>query len=168
MGIFTGVDFQRGYRLGGRKFRSLVFCAALFGTASQPVLAQRYLQSGAVIIQNDRGGLLSERISRIQALRQSGQTVRIKGRICYSTCTLYLGLPKMCISPNTVFGFHGPSSFGQTLDPKTFNKASQTISKYYPAKLRKWYMETARYNIRTLRKLRGSTIIKMGIPECQF
>lgn len=166
MGYVPNVDFQRGYRLGGLNIRALAFCAAIFGTASQPVLAQQYLRSGPIIVQNDRGGLLYDRINRISALRRSGQSVRINGRICYSTCTLYLGLPKLCISPDTVFGFHGPSSFGHTLDPKTFNETSRTISQYYPAELRKWYMETARYNIRTLRKLRGSAIIKMGIKAC--
>ena len=150
--------------------RSLAICAvaAGFSVAGQSVKAQTKasLQSTPHIVRNDRGGLLRERLFEIGRLRNSNTPVEIRGNICYSTCTLYLGLPNTCISPRTTFGFHGPSSYGQALDAKTFNRASEVIASFYPPALKIWYMETGRYKIRTVTRIKGARIIDMGIRAC--
>lgn len=150
--------------------RKLLICAIAGATAitSQPATAQMdvSLQSTPHVVRNDRGGLLRQRLFEIGRLRQSGTPVEIRGNICYSTCTLYLGLPNTCISPGTTFGFHGPSSYGAALDPKTFNRASEIIASYYPPALKRWYLETGRYKIRTITRIKGARIIEMGIRAC--
>jgi hypothetical protein len=115
------------------------------------------------VVGNDRGGLLREKLRQLGQLRQQSRPVEIRGAVCYSTCTMYLGLPQTCISPNTTFGFHGPSSYGRSLDAATFNRASTLISSYYPPALRQWYMSKGRYKINSVYKIKGSQIIQMGI-----
>lgn len=134
---------------------------------SGPVQAQTTgLQSTPLIVHNDRGGLLRARLLKLGELRQSRRPVEITGAICYSTCTMYLGLPQTCISPDTVFGFHGPSSYGRKLESATFERASRIIAGYYPATLRRWYVSKGRYKIRSVYKMKGRQIIAMGIREC--
>lgn len=123
-------------------------------------------QSDVYVVGNDRGGLLLDRIENIRQLRATGQQIQIQGNICYSTCTMYLGLPQTCISPETTFGFHGPSSYGRALDADTFRRASSLIARHYPAPLREWYMREGRHEIRMLYRFTGSEIIKMGVRQC--
>jgi hypothetical protein len=122
--------------------------------------------SSPLVVGNDRGGRLRVRLTQLGELRKSRRPVKITGAICYSTCTMFLGLPQTCISPNTTFGFHGPSSYGRALDPTTFNRASRVIASYYPQALRTWFMETGRYKINSVYKVKGREIIKMGIRAC--
>lgn len=119
-----------------------------------------------LIVRNDRGGLLRERLREISQLRQQSRPVEIRGAVCYSTCTMFLGLPNTCISPDTTFGFHGPSSYGRTLDPDTFSRASLIIASHYPAPLKDWYMNRARYKIHSIYRVKGENIIRMGVRAC--
>lgn len=121
---------------------------------------------GAYVVGNDRGGFLRDRLIELRNLRASGRRVEIRGRICYSTCTMLLGLPQTCISPDTTFGFHGPSKSGNRLSPERFEYFSRVISQYYPAPLRSWYMTTGRNRIKGMHRIRGSEIIRMGIRAC--
>ena len=136
--------------------------------APERTLAQTQISyaSEPLVVLNDRGGLLRERLRQIGQLRQQRRQVEIRGAVCFSTCTMFLGLPNTCISPNTTFGFHGPSSYGRALDPATFNRASKVIASFYPAPLKAWYMETARFKIRSMSRVKGSHIIDMGVPAC--
>lgn len=122
--------------------------------------------AGPLLVHDDRGGRIVARAREIDALRQSGRDVRIVGGVCYSACTMLLGLPKACVSRNTVFGFHGPSESGRRLDPDRFERASRLIAGYYPAQLRDWYLATARYRISGLFRLAGSDLIAMGVRAC--
>jgi hypothetical protein len=146
---------------------AIVLVISLFGVTS----ASAQLQTTAVgdnyiEISNDRGGLLRDRILELQQLRQTGQNVRITGNICYSTCTMFLALPQTCISPQTTFGFHGPSSYGAPLDPAIFEEASQIMAAHYPDVLKDWYMKTGRHEIVDVYRFKGSDIIRMGIASC--
>ncbi|MFD2739601.1 hypothetical protein ACFSUD_08480 [Sulfitobacter aestuarii] len=152
---------QSGRRLLRRAALTLAFLA--LPIAAQ---AQTYPQSRPHIVKNDRGGLLLKRLAEIRNLRRTGQPVRITGSVCYSTCTMLIGLPQTCISADTTFGFHGPSSFGRPLDPHTFNRASAVISEHYPAPLRSWYMSKARYNLRSLSYVSGREMIRLGVRAC--
>ena len=133
-----------------------------------PALAKQNMSmiQAPLVVGNDRGGLLRKRLAEIRALRQQNRPVEIRGSLCYSTCTLFLGLPATCILPHTIFGFHGPSSYGRALDPQTFNQASQLISTFYPRPLDQCYLETARYKIRGLYHIKGQRIIDMGVRSC--
>lgn len=120
----------------------------------------------ALVVRDDRGGAVLTRAVEIRDLRLSRRDVRIVGSICYSSCTMLLGLPGACVSPQTVFGFHGPSRSGAALDPVRFEQASRLIAMHYPPALRRWYMETARYETRGLHKLRGADLIRIGVRAC--
>ena len=122
--------------------------------------------SAPLVIKNDRGGLVTRYIDRIKDLRRTGQPVEIRGEVCLSSCTMYLGLPQTCISRKTSFGFHGPSSYGAPLDQKTFDRWSRIIASHYPAPLAEWFMNDARHSIWNVRHVRGSELIRMGIREC--
>ena len=144
---------------------SALLFVGLAGTAQAQTQSTANQQS-FVEISNDRGGLLRDRLIELQLLRQTGQTVRITGNICYSTCTMFLGLPQTCVSPQTTFGFHGPSSYGRPLDPAVFEEASQIMASHYPAVLRDWYMQTGRHEIVKLYRFKGEDMVQMGIAAC--
>ena len=159
--------------LGGalRRWAVLVFCTALatgtiFWGPAVRAETEAARSSEPLIVRNDRGGLLQKRLRELNRLHRTGQPVRIEGGICYSTCTMFLGLPQTCVSPDTTFGFHGPSSYGRPLDPALFERASQLIAQNYPPALQRWYMDTGRYKTRTLYRIRGEQIIALGIEAC--
>ncbi|MEL6572523.1 MAG: hypothetical protein AAFQ64_12730 [Pseudomonadota bacterium] len=143
-----------------------IWSAAFFLCQPTFSTAQQLAPIEPLVVTNDRGGLLRKRIAEIQDIVAASQPVQITGRICYSTCTMYLGLPDTCVAPDTVFGFHGPSSYGRPLAPDVFEQASQTIAAYYPEVLRDWYMTTARHELRQLHKVRGSELIRLGVRQC--
>jgi hypothetical protein len=118
------------------------------------------------VVGNDRGGFVRDRLIELRNLRSSGRPVEIRGRVCYSTCTMLLGLPNTCISPNTTFGFHGPSKSGRRLSPEKFDFYSRIIAANYPQQLNSWYMQTGRKRINSIYKIKGSQIIQMGVRAC--
>lgn len=118
------------------------------------------------VVGDDHGGFLRDRLFELRDLRASGRPVEIRGRICYSTCTMFLGLPNACISPDTTFGFHGPSESGRRLPRDQFDHYSRIIAANYPQELNSWYMKTGRNRIRSLYKIKGSQIIQMGVRAC--
>lgn len=124
------------------------------------------LEPEPLVVRNDRGGLLRTRMKQLAMLRRESRPVEIRGRVCYSTCTMFLGLPETCVSPNTTFGFHGPSSFGRRLDNATFERASEIIASHYPPVLKNWYMTKARHRIWALYRVSGSNLIALGVPSC--
>lgn len=130
------------------------------------VSAQAFSRVPPLVIHSDRGGLLKTRLQQIKTLKATGRQIRITGRICYSTCTMLIGLPQTCVSPDTIFGFHGPSSHGRPLSPEKFDSASRMMAKDYPPALKSWFMNTARYEIKDVYKIRGSQLIAMGIQAC--
>nr|WP_317056585.1 hypothetical protein [Roseovarius sp. W115] len=131
--------------------------------ASDPVWAN---ENKPLVVRNDRGGELKKRLHQLSELRQSGRPVEIRGGVCFSTCTMFLSLPQTCVLPRTTFGFHGPSSYGRPLAPKVFEEASHVIADHYPPALRRWYLETGRYRIRTLYRIRGAKLIELGVQAC--
>jgi hypothetical protein len=149
-----------GFGRGAYGICALVLAIVLTGTAGSTRAQDR------IAVHNDRGGLLRDRLEEIERLRANGQAVAIQGDICFSTCTLFLGLAGTCVSPDTTFGFHGPSSYGRALDPATFRRASELIASHYPPALRTWYLETGRYTLRRVYRISGRHIIDMGVPEC--
>lgn len=143
-----------------------VIVAAFGANQAQAQTAPLSDEPNYIEITNDRGGLLRDRLIELQLLRQTGQNVRITGNICYSTCTMFLGLPQTCVSPQTTFGFHGPSSYGRPLTAEVFEQASRIMAAHYPQVLKDWYMETGRHEIADVYRFKGEDIVRMGIPAC--
>ncbi len=143
-----------------------VWCMALLLCQPSLSTAQQLASVDPLVVTNDRGGLLRKRVAEIQEIAALSRPVQITGRICYSTCTMYLGLPGTCVAPHTVFGFHGPSSYGRPLAPAVFERASQIIVGHYPEVLRDWYMTTARHELHQLHKIRGAELIRLGVRQC--
>lgn len=122
---------------------------------------------GTVIVRNDRGGLLAERMQEVARLRDRGARVEIRGRVCLSSCTMYLGVENICVEPDVTFGFHGPTSYGRPLTPSRFENWSQIIAAHYPDdRLRQWFLDTARHRTRGYYRVSGQQLIRMGTPRC--
>lgn len=118
------------------------------------------------VVHNDRGGVVRTRAQEIADIQMHHQRVEIRGRVCLSTCTMYLGAGNVCVSPKTKFGFHGPSYYGRPLKPHQFEYWSQVIASYYPANLRDWYLSTGRYKAEGYYTMTGAQLIQMGVARC--
>ena len=149
----------RAARRGGLALAVALAIAPLGAVAQQSF-------GNVVVVGNDRGGYVGQRATEIDWLRAQGSRVEIRGNICYSTCTMYLGAGDVCVSPATTFGFHGPSRNGSPLPPQQFDHWSQVMARYYPAGLREWFMATGRYEQTGLYRISGSELIRMGLPSC--
>lgn len=121
-----------------------------------------------LVVRDDAGGALVARLEEIARLRRAGVRVEIRGRYCLSACTLYLGLPHTCVSPETEFGFHGPRSavYGVSLPPREFERWSRVMARHYPPVLRDWFLQRARHVTLGFVRLRGSALIGLGIARC--
>ncbi len=140
-------------------FVLLLALAPGFGLAGPTAMIVR-------VVQNDRGGVVGSRVQEIAQLQQQRHRVEIRGQVCLSTCTMYLGAPNVCVSPQTRFGFHGPSYYGRPLKPQQFEYWSQVIASYYPDRLREWYMATGRYKSDGYYTITGAQLIRMGVAQC--
>ncbi len=142
--------------------------AAGLALAPMPGLAQLAgaARPHVIVISNDRGGLVRARAAEIDRIAAAHQRVEIRGRVCLSSCTMYLGLADTCISPATSFGFHGPSFYGAKLSVRDFEYWSRVIASHYPEPLRAWYMRTGRTRISSYFRVSGRELIRMGIRQC--
>lgn len=122
--------------------RALSMAVALCsGTAAYAASTWRHHEAppsdatGAVDIQEDRGGRVVDYALRMFELRDSGKEVRFEGR-CDSACTLFLGLPKdqTCIGPGAYFRFHAPSA----PSAKDVGAVQSFMMHKYPGWVRSW------------------------------
>lgn len=134
---------------------NLMLCAA-------PAVAQ-----SALIVRNDLGGSVQERLMMIAQLRDAGRRVEIRGQ-CASACTMYLGLPNACVSRAAQLGFHGPQSqyYGISLPPDQFEYWSRVMASNYPSGIARWFMSQARDTTMGLITISGAQAIKMGAHAC--
>ena len=142
--------------------RILVGCALAGAICLHPISTSA---QQTVVIQNDRGGVISSRSSRVESLRSSGRRVEIRG-VCLSACTMMLGAGNICVDPNATLGFHGPTSYGRRLQPQDFEYWSQEVARHYSPALRSWYLNTARHRTSGYHKLSGRDLIRMGYRQC--
>lgn len=131
-----------------------------------PLLPAAAQAQQAYVVGSDRGGYLHDRLIELNNLQRNNVRVEIRGRVCYSTCTMFLGLPGACVDPQTTFGFHGPSRSGRRLAQKDFDYFSQVMANYYPQPLKEWFMAEGRNRTSGVYKIKGSQIIRMGVPAC--
>jgi hypothetical protein len=150
---------QRMLRKPMRFVAALVLLPAL---QPEPLAAQASVH----IVRNDRGGIVGTRAAEIRRIKSTGQRVEIRGRICLSSCTMYLGAGDVCVSPDTEFGFHGPSYYGKPLAPQYFEYWSEVIADHYPKPVRDWFMTKARYKQSGYHTLLGAELIRLGVESC--
>jgi hypothetical protein len=122
----------------------------------------------SIVVRDDPGGDVAQRVALIEKIRRSGQLVEIRGGYCMSSCTMYLGLQNTCVVADVKFGFHGPGSsrYGIALPPNEFEYWSAVMGSYYPASLRSWYMETGRMITVGFFEMSGRDLVRMGVSEC--
>ncbi|KQB17263.1 hypothetical protein H9N28_06240 [Rhodobacter capsulatus] len=141
----------------------------VFGLVGMPPGASRaqdmYLATNPIIVTADRGGYLGKRSDQIDRMRSMGQRVELRGT-CLSACTMYLSLPNVCVAPDAVLGFHGPSKNGIPLPQRDFDYWSQVMARNYSEPLRSWFMTKARYITNGYYKVSGAELIRMGYPQC--
>ncbi len=142
----------------------------IMGTLALTLLLMTHGASGAradvVIVGDDYGGVISARLEMLNTIRARGAQVEIRGKICASSCTLYLGLVETCILPQTQFGFHGPSNYGRPLPVADYERWSRIVAAQYPAVLRDWYMTTGRKTLVRMQIITGQTLIGLGLRQC--
>ncbi len=150
-----------------RRLRKPICLAAVLAASLISTALAVSANTGALVIGNDRGGIIGTRVDEISRLISAKRRVEIRGRICLSSCTMYLGAGDICVDPNTRFGFHGPSYYGQPLQPEYFEYWSDVIASHYPPTIQRWFMTRARYETQSYITLLGSELIRHGVPQCQ-
>ncbi|MGO4855105.1 hypothetical protein [Phaeovulum sp. W22_SRMD_FR3] len=122
---------------------------------------------GVFRVSKDPGGSVAERVAEINRLRAQGARVEIAGG-CWSSCTMYLGLPNTCVTRAAVLGFHGPSSamYGIGLPSAEFERSSKQMASYYPEPIRSWFLREGRMITVGFTKFSGRDLIRMGVREC--
>lgn len=118
-----------------------------------------------LVIWNDLGGSVSERLDQMQAL---GSThVEIRGN-CQSACTMYLGLPDVCVAPGAILGFHGPRTSipGIPLPRREWDRVTMLMAREYPPQIARWFLKIARYHISDMLMITGREAIRTGARPC--
>lgn len=157
------MGFSNTVRRKACKLLSAAACLSIGFVLQSPANAQ----SGNVyVVGSNIGGRVGVRANQIIDFRSRGQRVEITGSVCLSSCTMYLGAGNVCISPKTIFGFHGPSFYGAPLSDASFEYWSDVIASFYRAPLRDWYMKTARKSTSRILRVSGAQLIKMGYEQC--
>lgn len=160
-------EFSWPWALGAQAFHRFWIRAVFLAALPFFLLSPPPGHAGTIlIIGDDHGGKVSDRQRQIAQIRQQKLSVEIRGTHCLSSCTMLLALPDLCIHPDTIFGFHGPTDFGEPLLPQQFEYWSQIIAKHYPPALRRWYLQTARHRLTGYYNMTGRQIAAHGINLC--
>jgi hypothetical protein len=161
------LQFNNGNVASLRRIKGILwsfwFAVHLFATGPSHAINQQ----APVVVNNDPGGNMAQRVSQIDVLRKTGTPVEIRGG-CMSACTMYLGLRTTCVAPTATLGFHGPSSpyYGIALPQKEFDHWSMVMANHYPEPLRSWYLREGRNIIVGFHQISGRELIRLGVPQC--
>ncbi|WP_303704542.1 hypothetical protein [Celeribacter baekdonensis] len=145
---------------------SATLLMASMTTAAHAARPNSQVPGATIVITGDPGGSVRERYNEIRQINQLGQKVEIRRGNCMSSCTMFLGANDVCVSPQAVLGFHGPSNHGAKLAPDKFDKWSRVIASHYPEAIRNWYMTNARFKIYSATRLSGTELIRLGVRPC--
>lgn len=122
---------------------------------------------GVVRIRDHRGGFLPDIMRHRDRLAGLGMPVRIDGAYCFSSCTVFLSLPDVCVRSFTRFGFHAPTGRdGRRLDAAEFERATRFVADLYTPQLAAWWLETGRHVRNGFAFLTGSELADMGYSLC--
>jgi hypothetical protein len=124
------------------------------------------LVSTSAIAGNNAGFEMGGKYARfdpvVSQYNQSGELFRIEGH-CQSSCTLFLGIPNVCVDRNATLLFHAAHDRGQNVSPSL----TSHMLGAYNAGLRNYvtanhYMETLAFH-----SISGRDMIrKFGYREC--
>lgn len=145
-------------------FSTAFVASTLHSMTSHPAWAR---MAPPYVVMNDRGGNVAKRAWEIQEIAARNKRVEIRGSICLSSCTMFLGSPDVCVNPRTRLGFHGPTNHGAQLTPEQFDYWSRVIAAHYPENIARWFMTKARYLTEGYYYLTGEQLIEMGFPNCE-
>lgn len=110
-----------------------------------------------VVVVKDYGGYVDQYAAQTEVYRRTNREVRIHE--CHSACTMALGLPNVCVYPDSVFKFH------QAYDPRnhvTNWAVSGELFNTYPVAVR----ERLGTLSRAFTILRGKELIDLGVRSC--
>lgn len=128
-----------------------VILMTLNATATQAAQSVR-------VIRNDSGGQLQQYLNALSIAAIAGEVIKIDGW-CASACTVYLGSPFTCVTPQAKFGFHAP--FGGTAEQNRY--ATQVMASNLPPVLGRWFLQNAAHlGGQQYVALSGAQIVQMG------
>jgi hypothetical protein len=124
------------------------------------------LKKGRVVVGDHVGGLVYGIGADVEDINHLGLRVEIVGKYCNSSCTLFLGAKKVCVSPETLFGFHKPrKSNGSTLNRKKLSLVNSYFGKHYKKTIRDWWEKNGSRSTEFV-YLKGDELIKHGYQSC--
>lgn len=115
----------------------------------------------------DEGGIIEYYVPHVQKYRDAGWSVEYRCSSgnqaeAFSAATLYLGFDQVCTAPDTVFGFHEPTTnAGVKLPQHRVDAYNAILTPFYPEPLREWYLREASYGILLLDTLTGQELADM-------
>jgi hypothetical protein len=129
-------------------------------------LGQR-MRGAAVILREHPGGYVIGTISDVEDLNTLGLPVRIVGRYCHSACTLFLGAREVCVSPDTVFGFHQPRKAGGKvqISAAELRASIGKLADHYRPGLREWWMNKGSRS-KDIITMTGRELTRFGYQLC--
>ncbi|WP_439150747.1 hypothetical protein [Sulfitobacter sp.] len=165
------VGNQRGFGvMAALKRNGLIRAERMRGVRYQRDLKRlsRRMQGAEVLVGNHKGGYLYGTIADVKDINALSLPVRITGNYCLSSCTLFLGAHKVCVSQTTRFGFHKPGNYVglKYLSPEVVWRAIRHVEEYYNAPLSAWWQSTGSKSS-TLNYLSGLELIRMGYKACR-
>jgi hypothetical protein len=137
-----------------------VLSAVLVAAAASPCLS-------AVRIASDPGGQIGPYMAKLDALRNSGQSVIIDGA-CLSACTMVLGViprDRLCVTPRARLGFHAAWRLNEAGRQVTSPDGTELLMSAYPQPVRDWIARRGGLSPR-LMYLTGNELASM-YPVCQ-
>jgi hypothetical protein len=137
-----------------------VLAAVLVAAAASPSLS-------AVRITSDPGGQIGPYMAKLDALRNSGQSVIIDGP-CLSACTMVLGViprDRLCVTNRARLGFHAAWRLNEAGRQVTSPDGTELLMSAYPQPVRDWIARRGGLSPR-LMYLTGNELASM-YPVCQ-
>ena len=137
-----------------------VLGAVLMAAAASPSLS-------AVRITSDPGGQIGPYMAKLDALRNSGQSVVIDGP-CLSACTMVLGViprDRLCVTNRARLGFHAAWRLNEAGRQVTSPDGTELLMSAYPQPVRDWIVRRGGLSPR-LMYLTGNELASM-YPVCQ-
>jgi len=119
------------------------------------------LTSCSSVGREDRGGNILERGTKISNANINGKFVVLPD-LCLSACTMELAIEKICVKPNSVFGFHSSSGSGNT---PAWNEYMFGYYAKYP-KLQKRLKQDRALDSLNYTYYSGQDLINYGVPKC--
>lgn len=131
--------------------RTIIMATATAASIAAPILAE------TVTIENGRGGDVRAHAAHIADLNNKDAQVRVTGKFCASSCTMYMGAKNACTRRSTKWAFHGPVA----LDPAARREGIKIMAAHYCGPIRGKFL-AAWANEFDFHEIPGSTLIAMG------